>query len=959
MLTVMLRKLMAKKWMTFCVVLGSVLLIATMISLPLYQNAAFDRMLRDEFKAEYVRTGVWPAQLNVEKESRQRTGAAVLFEMENLLENMDSQLGVTTINAARFYRTVERQVTSLMGRDDDRSHYKVRLSMYSDLEEHATVLNGEMYSEDGYTEDGIVEIVITEECMLANGFVVGETLGFSSLRDSSGEQFKVKIVGIIEPKQGDIYWEIGSDELQDVCLIQESVFREMFLGNLVNEYLITCRFCYLFEYDNLVAGQVESMLNTIQSELYEGNLFGPILENYMEKLARIEATLLILQAPLIILLVSFLFMITRQMYEVERNEIAVIKSRGSSRGQIFRLYLYQIIFVTMIATLFGIPLGIVFFKMLGSASGFLEFGVARYLPIVVSEEVYLYLLAAILTIIIVMTFPAIQHSKVSIVHVKQAKASKKRALWEVCFLDVLCLGVGIYGYYNFKRTEELLVEDVLSERALDPLMYLSSSLFIIGLGLLFLRLQPLLAKLIYTLGQRILRPAAYASLLEMMRSSRKQQFVMLFLILTISLGTFHATVAQTIMVNARGNTEYLTGADAIIKENWKHNAGNVLAEGETELFMHFYEPDYGKYETLPGVLEYTKVFYDDVTEETSRVRTYFKGAGKKEDGEEGKDFNFNTMLISPKEFGEKTWVDPEFTEQHYYEYLNLLTDNPDGVLISRSMADAQGLSVGHSVHIHYEILMVNHLGSPIYENFNWTGRVVGIIDYWPAFEPTYTYVDENGVVVEEENYLLVGNYSAFQAICGVLVQPYEVWIDLEEDTDPALISEWIRRNELSIERYINGQNEMESTETDPLLQGTNGILTMEFIVMILLCAVGYLVYWVMSIRDREMMFGVLRAFGMHKNELLWMLSLEQLLSGVLTALVAIGIGRLTSGMYTPMMQAAYAAAQQVLPMKLSVDMSDMIRLYVSVALVLVICLTVLAGYVFRLNMTKALKLGED
>jgi len=173
------------------------------------------------------------------------------------------------------------------------------------------------------------------------------------------------------------------------------------------------------------------------------------------------------------------------------------------------------------------------------------------------------------------------------------------------------------------------------------------------------------------------------------------------------------------------------------------------------------------------------------------------------------------------------------------------------------------------------------------------------------------------------------------------------------------VAAWVNENELSVEKYVDRPDNLEKTITNPLLQGTNGVLTMGFIVMIILCAVGYLVYWVMSIRSREMMFGVLRAFGMHKRELFQMLMIEQLFSGVLTTIVGIVIGKVVSDMFTPMLQTAYAAADQVLPMQLYTNPSDMVRLYSAIALVMVTCLTVLIVLVFKLNVAKALKLGEE
>ena len=126
-----------------------------------------------------------------------------------------------------------------------------------------------------------------------------------------------------------------------------------------------------------------------------------------------------------------------------------------------------------------------------------------------------------------------------------------------------------------------------------------------------------------------------------------------------------------------------------------------------------------------------------------------------------------------------------------------------------------------------------------------------------------------------------------------------------------------------------------------------------------MCAAGYLIYWIMSIRSREMIFGVLRASGMHTSEVFHMLFNEQLFSGVTSILAGIGIGKIASKMFVPMLQSAYAAVDQVLPMKLITNQMDLVRLYIVVAGVMIVCLLVLIVLVLKLNVTKALKLGED
>lgn len=92
MLGIMLRKLISKKWMFICLLLGCVLLIATAVSFPFYRNAAFNKMLQDEFTAELVETGHWPARFRVAVSSEKNSGDAVLHKMEELMNSRASEM---------------------------------------------------------------------------------------------------------------------------------------------------------------------------------------------------------------------------------------------------------------------------------------------------------------------------------------------------------------------------------------------------------------------------------------------------------------------------------------------------------------------------------------------------------------------------------------------------------------------------------------------------------------------------------------------------------------------------------------------------------------------------------------------------------------------------------------------------------------------------------------------------
>jgi putative ABC transport system permease protein len=940
MFGVMLQKIWHKKWMVLCLLLGCVLLMATVVSFPMYKEAVFDRMLPDEFGQHMRDNSEWPAMLEMKMISKKDKGGKAINRMETLMDEIHDKMGVTEYETVKSYTLGKVQVSSLMKRKEvwDLS---LKLGTLFELPEHVEMISGEMYSEDGLDEEGNYEVVISQSCMVASNLLLGEVLEFDGLKDSEGNPIRIKIAGIYkQARTDDFFWQITPEQMNDVCLMKEELFLSNFTGENAGKYTITCMYYPMFRYKDLKASSVEQIQNytnyLVKESAFKGTTSRPdymdILDGFTKKRSRIESTLLILQIPVLILLCAFLFMISAQMYDMERNEISIIKSRGSSKGQIVRLYLYQSIFLTALGVCFGFPLGGLFCKILGSARNFLEFNLSSTLTTGYSKEVLLFGLSAALVCIIIMTVPALKHSDVSIVKLKQLKAVKKKSLWEKCFLDVICLAIGLYGYYNFSKNENALVANVLQGEALDPLLYISSSLFIVGMGLLFLRLQALLIKLIYFLGMKFWHPASYASFMETIRNGRKQQFIMLFMILIISLGMYHAIVARTILQNALNNTEYLVGTDVILQEKWNDNSSQRTSQG---FVFRYTEPDFGKYGMLDTAQSYTKVVYDE--------NAYINLSSKNQ-------LNVILMGIHTKEFGENTKMDDELLEKPYYEYLNKLAVVADGILVSSNFRTLQDYKIGDSLTYYDETFYGGQKNQA-------TGKIVDFIEYWPGYEPTTTILNQDGSVTVRDNYLIVAHITTLNQKWGVL--PYEIWINIKDDADTQELYEWIQEEELHLTKYISKTEQVEKTIEDPLLQGTNGVLTMGFIVTIILCAVGYLIYWIMSIRSREMIFGVLRACGMHKGEVFHMLMNEQIFSGGLSIIAGIGIGKLTSDMFVPMIQAAYAAANQVIPMQLITNQSDMFRLYGVIIGVMAVCLCVLVALVLKLNVVKALKLGEE
>ena len=617
------------------------------------------------------------------------------------------------------------------------------------------------------------------------------------------------------------------------------------------------------------------------------------------------------------------------MLDLEQNEIALLKSRGSSKKQILLIYFLQSVILAAISGVLGLPLGYFLCKVLGSTNGFLEFIQRKALHITINGSVFLYMIGAMAISVAFMVLPVFRDADVTIVNVKHRKKNKK-TLWQKAYLDVILLLASLYGLYRFTQREDVLMTQMLECESLDPFLFICSSLFIISASLVALRIQPLLIRLVYLIGRRHWRPSFFASFLQILRSRGKQSFMMVFLMLTVSLGIFNATVARTILSNSESNIRYETGTDLILQEAWEDNS--MFVEDNPDLELTYSEPDFSVYENMEGVEHATKVYREDNIS-TSVAKTDSENSVKT-----------SLMAIDTKNFGETvTDFDAALLPTHINHYLNTLASNSDAVLLSSNYHKKYGVELGD------KITYTNEDKQTI------EGTVYGFVDYFPGYVQESHELSEEDTLVTTEHFLVIANLAVIQQTYGV--KPYEVWIHARGSSQ--FIYDYAKENNMEYVVFEDVASKLVGVKNDALFQGTNGILTMSFIVILVLCCTGFLIYWILSIRQRELLFGVFRAMGMTKREIIQMLINEQIFSSGLSILIGAGLGILSSRLFVPLVQIFYASTDQAVPLQVQYNALDMVRLFCVIGIVIIVCMVVLGKLISRINISQALKLGED
>ena len=942
MLKFVLRKMLHKKWMMAALLIGNILLVAIAAGSPMYTDAALQRMLSDTMSDYVVQSGRYPttAYLLSTLNANAREGGSQLAafrEEDSLADRLPAELGLPCRWLIRNIFLSDAVIRPEETRSNFRSK-QVRVGFLSDLEDHAEIVSGRIY---GPRENGVVEVVVSQKALVSMNLMLGETFTVDDVTFPDGTPLRLRPVGIFDTADTeDHYWYKSPGAYDDQLLMSEEDFRSL-TGDLTG---IPCKIMGLWfvimDYEDLsidrvpelyAASQAQKEYHRVHQGVSYSDYFSAILEDYMHTETKITVTLRILQVPIYALLVAFIFMVSGQILGMEQSEISVIKSRGAGRRQILGIYLLQSLVVAAVSLAVGLPLAALVCQILGSANAFLEFVSRRALSVRYTGTVLLYACAAALLSIGAMVLPALRYARLTIVAQKQKKRKSTQPWFQRFFVDFLLLALSLYALYSFNAQKADLARRVLEGQGLDPLLFLASSLFIVSLGLISLRIVPAVSWLVYTVGKKHWSPALYSSFLWVLRTRGQQGTIVAFLVITLAIGIFNARTARTVNTAEEERITYMSGADVVVQEAWVDNREESAGLNPSLTFkLRYTEPDYGKYLALDGASVVTRVVRDDKAT-----------CGAKWDG--SAYVNCLLLGINTKEFGECVDFKTELLTVHWYEYLNAMAPDPTAVLVSSNMKTRLGYSLGDTINYRSR------------DGFVAQGVICGFVDYWPSYNPRTVVLNEDGTTKEMSNYLVVAHFSYLMSQWGSV--PYQVWMRAADDTD--FIYDFAANSDVRFTYFTDTSAQLVDLKNDPIFQGTNGILTLCFVVALTLCTVGFLIYWILSIRSRTLLLGIFRAMGMTMREIIGMLVNEQIFISFVSIALGVGAGILTSRLYIPLVQIAYASADTVIPLEIVAEGSDMARLLIVVAVMVALCMAVLGVLISRIRISQALKLGED
>jgi putative ABC transport system permease protein len=169
----------------------------------------------------------------------------------------------------------------------------------------------------------------------------------------------------------------------------------------------------------------------------------------------------------------------------------------------------------------------------------------------------------------------------------------------------------------------------------------------------------------------------------------------------------------------------------------------------------------------------------------------------------------------------------------------------------------------------------------------------------------------------------------------------------------------MKAQSMGLTQYKSMAWELYSAKNELFLKGTNAILTLGFLSIASITIIGFLIYWIISLKSRALQFGIYRSLGITSKGISALLIMEQVLtlgsSILLGAILGVAAGRL----FMPIIKKLWYYNKYAIPVTYINYNNEYMQLGAILALIFVFSLFALRKYISSLKIYQAIKLGED
>jgi putative ABC transport system permease protein len=946
------KRLLTQRFLSLASIAGLMIASGFILSVPLYADATYFRLLREELLAG--------RELDLIQKPVDYAPLSFVFEQKAAGKNSPQWKNVEELDgylSGAALRTIDLPILELVRRFRSDGYFMfpprdpynpgtqyslttANFAFITPMEETVIIVNGSPPRPfvSLLREGDAIEAMANESLASEFGVQVGDTY---SLRTDNG-QIGVMIVGLwraVDPTAS--YWDVKDENL---LLVHEESYKGV-ISDRIDDELRNATWMIIADGSSLHADAVAPLQERIQSIEKQADTLLPktaLIASPLEALARYQDNaptltylLFAFSVPILSLILAFIGLVAGLFVNQQRGEMAILRSRGASTLQVVGISLLQGIILGAFALAGGVGLAYLITHSIGKARSFLDFSAVGGLRVSMTPQVLGYgLLGIAIILVIQVLIPTLSAAENTIVTYKQERARSFRTTWwQRYWLDILLLIPAAYGLWQLTQQSQKALEGAegIPDPLQNPLLLLVPALGIFSVALFTLRLVPRFMELI----SRLLKPSKNVGMLMaaryLARTPALYSAPLVLLVLTLGLSAFTASLARTLDSQLDKQIHYQVGADMNIYE-----LGTTFNENNPDPVYTFGPVE--DHLSLSGVQAATRVgrYKFSATAQTGSLQGTF-------------------LAIDRLTFPAAAYWQRDFASEQLGVLMNELAANPTGVLVPSEMLTKQKLKIGDTLRLAVTTGVAG-------QSIPMEAPIVGAFELFPTWYP------ENGTMI-------VGNIEELFLRAGA-EYPHEVWLGTTRAADPEHIAYAVRGFSILLDQQAdqskliqNGLNtivkEWSSAELHiraeqrrPERQGLFGLLSVGFVSSALLTVLGFLLYALFSFRRRFIEMGMLRAIGLSMQQMTSLLAAELAFLVLLGIGVGTALGVFASRLFVPFLQIGASAQSQYPPFQIEIAWLSIAQIYVLFALLFVGALAVLSSLLVRMKIFQAIKLGE-
>lgn len=829
---------------------------------------------------------------------------------------------------------------------------------------------------------GTIEVAMTAENQHFLGLQIGQTVGLPfplNPAPALPTLLQVRLVGIFAPPESsDLFWHgtaltssiyaQGSTLIHLVPALASNIEILKVLDQISAPHLsggiddgtrfqlpVDLYWYYAFDLSHLDINALPDLsnhLNAVLTTLSNNPLDEPfitgtsasgpleILQDYSNRIAVLQLPTSCLAYLIAGLVLLFVLLFVDVLVERQIEAIALLRSRGASRSQIFAALLSQSAGPALLALSAGPLLAIagviVLAQITLTASERAALTLITTTPLQVAFQLSLRSLA-IAGLAMLGSCTAIWRvvrSNLLILRQQSARPTQ-RPLWMRWRLDLLAALAALAGAGFSLYIGSPGVLDVRTRTLVLPVSALVGVLFLLLGGLLLLlRGLPLLLQQAEWLAARTRGAAPLLAMAQIARSPRQPLRTILLFALAIAFALFTLLFQQTQAQRIDDMTRFQVGADF---------SGSLP-------------------QTLQGeAWSLQQAFYRSITGVTSTTL----GATAVLDGGSDRSIPIALQAVDSSTYASTiTWPAENSTQPESTllatlagTATNAISKNILPAILDDAAAQALGISKGQQFVLadfhgptNFVVAAIVHLLPGVYDSAISTGT-------------TDASVPQGGILVDFQAYSTVEMNTNQPGVAAT-----QVWLRTNT-SDLANVRSVVLQGTYELENGLDRRALAASLQTDPLYSSIVGILAIGALIAVLLGLMGILLLAWWNARSRRTTFALLRALGCPPGQLARILLWEQgivsaaslLLGAILGSVFALTI--LPAFIFSPLTGAGSTAlfyvAQSLPPVQIAIPLPAVLVLFIGLLVLCALALLVMLGVSMRPHIGLLLRVDDD